>query len=441
MDINAFFQQELFNILEHSFTVGHITALVLFLITMGVAYWVILKRLMPAYFSREKVRTENQGRVLQIIRYIFYLMVLIGGVWTLGFDYVLYETINVTIRITTLLQALLILQLARLMDWIISKVLIYNYYRSRFPEESDLEQKIAENKLESRASRNVQYTVYVLAIILILQSFELDYTLVPFQNYDFKISNIFIAILIFLIAQLLAWILTQLILYSYYKRQEVDQGSRYAVNQLLTYVIYVMATFMAMDSVGIKMTVIWGGAAALLVGVGLGLQQTFNDLFSGIILLFERSVEVGDIVEINGLIGTVRSINLRTSLVETRAGVAVIVPNSKLITDNVINWSHADDKIRFFLGVGVAYGSDTALVKKLLLLVAKDNQLVLSYPAPIVRFTNFGDSSLDFELHFWSKNYIIIEDIKSDLRFEIDRAFRENDIVIPFPQRDVWLRK
>jgi small-conductance mechanosensitive channel len=144
---------------------------------------------------------------------------------------------------------------------------------------------------------------------------------------------------------------------------------------------------------------------------------------------------------VGDMIGRVKRIGLRTSIIETTENITVIVPNSKLVTDSVINWSHQDDRARFTLSIGVAYGSDTALVKKILLQVATDNIYVLGKPLPIVRFVGFGDSSLDFQLLVWSRNFIVIEDIKSDLRFEIDRLFRENDVVIPFPQRDVWMKK
>ena len=236
--------------------------------------------------------------------------------------------------------------------------------------------------------------------------------------------------------------MTQLILFTYYKKNKVNVGSQYAINQLMKYVLYIFAILMAMESLGIQMTIFLGGAAALLVGVGLGLQQTFNDLISGIILLFERSIEVGNVIELTGgMVGTVRRIGLRTSAVEMRENITVVVPNSKLITENVINWSHTDDKARFIVQVGVAYGTDTKLVKELLLKVARDNVYVLSSPGPGVRFTNFGDSSLDFHLIFWSRNFLVIEDIKSDLRFEINEVFLENKISIPFPQRDVWIKK
>jgi Small-conductance mechanosensitive channel len=206
-------------------------------------------------------------------------------------------------------------------------------------------------------------------------------------------------------------------------------------------VLYIFALFIAVENLGMKMTVIWGGAAALLVGVGLGLQQTFNDFFSGILLLFERSVQVGDVVNLDGMIATVKRIGLRTSLLETRESVSIIVPNSKLVTNNVINWSYYDQKARFWITVGVAYGSDTELVKKLLIESAKRQEAVLAYPKPLVRFVDFADSSLNFELHFWTTRFMYIEDLKSDIRFEVDKVFRANDIQIPFPQRDVWMRK
>ena len=298
-----------------------------------------------------------------------------------------------------------------------------------------------EDETRNEGGSIFRSVLYIGSLFLVLQSFNLDYPLFSNEKYKLRISDIFEAVLIILLARLIIWSLTRVILRSYYNRNKIDTGAQFAVNQLLQYVIYIVAILLAMSSLGLQMTVLWGGAAALLVGLGLGLQQTFNDFFSGLILLFERSVSVGDVVNIEGLIGTVKKIGLRASIVEGRDSISVIVPNSKLVTDNVINWSHYDAKARFTINVGVAYGSDTELVKKILLKVAEGNIYVKKHPTPFVRFTNFGDSSLDFELLFYSRNFIVIEDIKSDLRFEIDKAFRENDISIPFPQRDVWMRK
>ena len=137
------------------------------------------------------------------------------------------------------------------------------------------------------------------------------------------------------------------------------------------------------------------------------------------------------------MVDVVKEIGLRTSVVETRDNISLLIPNSKLTNEALINWSHNEKKTRFDVKVGVAYGSDIQLVKKLLLDCAAKHTSVVDSPKPIVRFTNFGDSSLDFELLFWTLNTFRVEDTKSDLRFLIDAAFRENGVTIPFPQRDV----
>jgi len=168
-----------------------------------------------------------------------------------------------------------------------------------------------------------------------------------------------------------------------------------------------------------------------VMGLGSGLQCNEQEI---------AVLEVGDVVDIGGLVGTVRRIGLRASHIQTRSNITVIVPNSKLVVDNVVNWSHSDDRARFQVSVGVAYGSDTELVKNLLIECAQANEKILNFPRPFVRFVDFGNSSLDFELHFWANEFIRIEDVKSDVRFSIDRAFREHEVTIPFPQRDVWFK-
>jgi len=441
--MNDFFQSILFNVGDWYCTGGQLAAAIGVVILTIIAYQIVLIRLLPKYFEQEKIRIWKQDRVSRVFRYIFYLLALIGVIKALKVDYVLYAggDNSLIFRISTLLQALLIFQIARVLDWILSKVLLFNYYRGR-DDDANLQDEEKKKEIERSVSRTIQYVIYIFSTILILKSFHLDYEFFKIGDKSFSLSSIFYAILIILVAQLIAWVMTQLVLFTYYRKNKVNVGSQFAINQLMTYVVYVIAIFMALESLGIQMTVIWGGAAALLVGVGLGLQQTFNDLISGIILLFERTVEVGNVVEIaGGMVGTVRRIGLRTSTVETRDNITVIVPNSKLITESVVNWSHADDKARFSISVGVAYGTDTNLVKELLLKVARNNVYVLSNPGPRVRFVDFGNSSLDFQLIFWSRNFLVIEDIKSDLRFEINQIFNENEISIPFPQRDVWIKK
>ena len=438
MDISAFLEQVLFSIGEKEFTIIHILSIFFALFSTIVFYWIIFNRLLPRYFKGSTIKSENQSKVKQRIRVFFYLLILLGLVWAAELDYVLYENKNVSITIIYTIEGLLIFQIARLLDWIISRTLLYNFYRRHGLEKT--KETTHKKAPEKSANRIVQSVLYIFVIIIFLKGFDFDFTLFRYGEFEFTISKLLGAALIILAAQLITWITTQLVLHSYYRRNDINLGAQFAINQLVKYIVFIIAIFLVFDNLEIKMTVVWGGLAALLVGIGLGLQQTFNDLLSGIMLLFERSVEVGDVVEVDGLIGSVKKIGLRASIVESRENVSVIVPNSKLVTNNVVNWSHYDDKVRFNVKVGVAYGSDTQKVKSLLLKVATNSISVLDYPSPFVRFVNFGDSSLDFELHFWSRNLMFIENTKSDLRFEIDQIFRENDITIPFPQRDVWFK-
>ena len=175
--------------------------------------------------------------------------------------------------------------------------------------------------------------------------------------------------------------------------------------------------------------------------MGFGLQEAFRDFISGIILLFEGDVLIGDVVEMdNGIVAVVKKINLRTSKIRTRDGIVLIVPNSQLINERVINWSNSNKLTRFHVTVGVAYGSDVALVKQLLIDAAKELETISKHTVPFVRFVDFGNSSLDFEIHFWTEEVWRIEDAKSNLRFTIDQKFRENGVTIPFPQRDLHLK-
>lgn len=334
--------------------------------------------------------------------------------------------------------------LAWLTEWIFSNIFINKYEKDR-REETTNNYTDASGDVRSKITRLVQYIVIILAAMAVINNFGINYEFFGYKGSGkelfFTPNKILIIVLIFLLAQILSWILTQVALYSIFKNNEIDQGTRFAINQLLKYVIYVIAVYIGLKSLDFDMTIILGGAAALLVGIGLGLQQTFNDFFSGLVLLFERSVSVGDILEVDGQVGAVKKIGLRSSIIETRGNISFIVPNSKLVNENVENWSHFVDHGRFNVDVGVAYGSDTALVKKLLLEALNDHHLVLDYPVPFVRFGDFADSSLNFSAIFFTNRFLIVEDIKSDLRFKIDKAFRDNNISIPFPQRDVWMRK
>ncbi len=222
------------------------------------------------------------------------------------------------------------------------------------------------------------------------------------------------------------------------RSSQIERGKTKNVYQIIKYFIYLIAISIFVQSLGINITILVASLSALLLGLGLGLQHLFNDFISGFILLFDRSIKIGDVVEIrDDLVGKVVKINLRTSVLITRDEIEIIIPNSKFTSDSIINWTHNSIMTRFFVNVGVAYGSDVRLVERLLIEVAKKNEKVSKEPAPSAQFIDFGDSSLDFRLIFYSEETFRIAGIKSELRFEIDKAFRENNVTIPFPQRDV----
>lgn len=269
----------------------------------------------------------------------------------------------------------------------------------------------------------------------------LEYRLFEFEKFHFSVGNIFFVLLVYVTVRLTLWIVKRVLRKRFLDKGKTDDGRLLSTLQLIRYFVYVVALVISIESIGIDITLLIGASAALLVGVGMGMQQTFNDIVSGIIILFEGTIEVGDVLEIDELVGTIKEIRLRTCKIQTREAFTVIVPNSKFVTSNVINWSHSAKTTRFNVSVGVAYGSDISLVKKLLLECAEKHGEVLPMPASFVRFENFGDSSLDFNLFFWTNKIWEVENVKSDLRFMIEDAFRESKVTIPFPQRDVHIRQ
>ncbi len=269
----------------------------------------------------------------------------------------------------------------------------------------------------------------------------LEYKLLEFDDHPITIMSIISVILIFLVAFLLVRVFSFGIKKALTKKNEEEQGKYYTLLKLIKYFILTIAVVMALEAIGMNITILLAGSAALLVGIGLGLQGIFNDIVSGFVILFEGNIQVGDIIEVDKLVAKVKQIDIRTSKLYTRDGNYIIMPNSKITGNNMMNWSHQNRVSRFKLKVGVAYGSDTALVKRLLEESAKKHSSVVNTPDILVRFDDFGDSALIFELLFWARQSWKVENVKSDIRFAIDKAFRENGVTIPFPQRDLHLKK
>ena len=209
---------------------------------------------------------------------------------------------------------------------------------------------------------------------------------------------------------------------------------------LIQYSLITAGFFLAVNAAGIpldKLTIILG---AMSVGIGFGLQNIFNNLVSGLILLFERPIQLGDTVEVGQLTGNVKSIGLRSSNIITFQGAEVIVPNGQLISNEVINWTLSDQKRRVELNVGVSYESDPKLVHRLLMDILNEHTELVKDPEPLVFFNALGESSLDFTLLFWVSDYIHGRRIKSEILFSVFEVFKNNNIEIPFPQRDIHVR-
>lgn len=225
-------------------------------------------------------------------------------------------------------------------------------------------------------------------------------------------------------------------------KNEYEIGRRHSLFLIFKYVVWVIVFAIGLEILGVKVTLLIAGSAALLVGLGFGVQQLFNDVVSGILLLLEGTIQVNDIIEVDGIIARVKQINLRASKVETRDDVTLIIPNHKFVSENVINWTHNKGLTRFRVNIGVAYGSDIELVTSILNEVMEKHAQISKKTThlPSVRFLDFGESSLDFEMLFYSYNTFRVQNIQSDLRYSINKKFIENSITIPFPQRDLHVK-
>ena len=266
----------------------------------------------------------------------------------------------------------------------------------------------------------------------------LNYSLPITEDIHIEVKTILFVIIVFIITGLFLKLIKKIV---NRKLDEEDKGKFKAVFSFVKYFVYTIVLVIALESSGIKVGVILAGSAALLVGIGLGLQTLFQDIMSGIFILVDKSLHVNDIIEIEGKVGKVDEIRLRTTRAITIDDKVLIIPNHKFLTNSLFNWTQNGTQTTENIAIGIAYGSDVELVKNILIDVAKAHPKVIKTITPRVLFTDFGDSALRFKLLFVINHSYEHLTIKSDLRFAIDKKFRENNISIPFPQRDVHLIK
>ncbi len=221
------------------------------------------------------------------------------------------------------------------------------------------------------------------------------------------------------------------------KMSQVDKLKFQSIFKYFNYVVYIIVVAVILNSSGVKITAFLTAGAALFVGLGFALQDLFKDIIAGITILIDKSVLVSDIIEMNDKVGRVVEIKLRSTRVITRDDKILVIPNHLFLSESVYNYTQNHPKTRETVFVGVAYGSNVRLVEELLIKAAIEQDGVMERPEPFVMFNNFGDSSLDFGLYFYVRDSFTDPRIKSDIRFRIDKFFRENNVTIPFPQRDV----
>ncbi|MEP6741146.1 MAG: mechanosensitive ion channel domain-containing protein [bacterium] len=262
----------------------------------------------------------------------------------------------------------------------------------------------------------------------------------PFFNDRVSVGRVVLGLAVLLLTLFLSRRVSSLLDRRLAKRGHIDPGLRYTIARLVRYVFVVIGVLIALKQFTIDLTSIAVVVTALSVGIGFGLQYIAADIVSGFILLFERPVRIGDRITIGEDEGDVQSINLRTTLVMTNDRVAIIIPNSRLVSQRVINWSYGDRRARISIPIGVAVNSDINLVTETLLLAAQDVDLVLTDPSPKVQFLKFGEYSLDFRLLIWTRHPSRHPQIKSDINYRIERLFRERHIQIPYPTQEFLLR-
>lgn len=267
----------------------------------------------------------------------------------------------------------------------------------------------------------------------------LEFEFIRIKTFHFAVYHIFVVLLVIFGARILVGFVKVWLLRTVKQNQELDKGTEYVYIQLAKYFVYTVAVIISFRSFGINLDLFVNATAFLLVGVGLGMQHIFSMYFSGFLLLLEGSLKVGDIIEVplNGkdmVVAKIVEINLRTSKIETRDGMILVIPNNKLTHEGVNNWTYGSQLARFMVPVTVKYGTDLELVKEIMVRCAKAHPQVTDQREVFVRCLNFGPNGIELDVVFWAENNFYIEIHKSDIRFAIEREFRKYNIVIPFTQ-------
>ncbi len=302
-------------------------------------------------------------------------------------------------------------------------------------------------------------SVYLLAIYIAVLSFKFNNYNVTFKNFltykfidlgtiKIDFADLLIIVSVFFGARILVNLSKLYIGRKFKRNTNYDSASEYVYIQIAKYVIYVFSILFCFQLLNIDLVIILTSSVGLLVGIGLGLQDVFKDMIGGVVLLVEGNLRVGDIVEIHGsskssqkssdaIVAKILKISVRTTQIQTREGNVLIIPNTRLTQEQIENWSHGSELTRFKINVTVDFGADTELIKRLLVQAAMAHPKVKKNHPVFVSLADFGENGLGLELIFWADHSWDIDIYKSEIRFEIDRLFREYKIAIPYPHRTI----
>ena len=255
------------------------------------------------------------------------------------------------------------------------------------------------------------------------------------------LGQLMTGIVLFLLGYFICRRLSRIIAKKILSRLDIEHALIATIETAIFYVMLIILSLFVLRLLNVPTEIFTVIGGALAIGVGLGTQNIVNNFFSGLILMMERPIRVGDFVEVDELFGTVEAIGARSTRIKSMDNTHVVVPNASFLEKNVFNWTLSDSLVRSSVKVGVAYGSETESVRKLLVESVREREFVLKYPQPSVVFADFGDNAMQFEIYFWTKLRDVSQIIRlqSSVRFRVEELFRQNGVVIAFPQRDVHL--
>lgn len=266
----------------------------------------------------------------------------------------------------------------------------------------------------------------------------LNYNFTIGSSISFTVQSILIILIVFVFTSYLLKLIRRIVSRTL---NEQAKSTFQSIFSFINYFVYLIVILLTFDNIGLDVTAVFAASAALLVGVGLALQTFIQDIISGVFIIADQTVHIGDIIQLDGQVGKVENIKLRTTRAVTIDNKVLIIPNHKFLTSILYNWTENGTLTTEYIRVGVAYGSDLDLVKKLLVDLTSSFPEILKNPKPFVIFNDFGDNALDLKLAITLNNSFAAERLKSRVRFKINEVFKTHNIEIPFPQRTVWINQ